>query len=162
LVIVAINRTSSAVASKFDVGRPAIATPFVTSSTQNLAQQPDVSLSGAVTVPAMSVVTYVAPPPHRVSDMLWRNTNGTTQVWLNPIAATANSPGTLDGNWQIQGVGDFDGNRRGDILWRCLPQAPATSCGDDAAGTTAIWQDGTWERTTRPGTLDTSFQIRGV
>jgi hypothetical protein len=161
LVIVAINKKTTALPVKFEVGFGAIATPYVTSSTRNLEPGPDVSLGSTVTVPPMSVVPYVAQPPRLVSDILWRNANGTTMLWLNALPATTNYPGLLGSDWQIQGVGDFDGNGQSDILWRCAPQAPATACGDAIAGSTAIWHDGT-ARTTWPGALDFNWQIQGI
>ena len=94
------------------------------------------------------------------SDILWRHaTNGETWLW-NGISWTFF--GSLGNDWQIQGTGDFDGNGLGDILWRCIPQAPATACGGAVAGATAIWQNGTPDWTTWPGAVDFAWHIRGV
>ena len=57
------------------------------------------------------------------SDILWRNVNGQLSNWLgtasggyaiNDIHAFADVPT----DWQIRGVGDFDGDGRDDILWQ--------------------------------------------
>ena len=59
LVIIAINRDSWATRVKFQPGFPVTATPYVTSSVQNLEPQPDVSLGDLVTIPGKRVVTFV-------------------------------------------------------------------------------------------------------
>ena len=48
------------------------------------------------------------------------------------------------------------------ILWRCVPQAPATACGAAVAGSTAIWHDANSGWTTWPGAVDFSWQIQGA
>jgi len=56
-------------------------------------------------------------------DILWRNDNGTVTDWLGRV------DGRFDGNtddanivvgpdWHINGVGDFNGDGRDDVLWR--------------------------------------------
>jgi glucuronoarabinoxylan endo-1,4-beta-xylanase len=131
LVIVVINEDTRTRDVRF-TGLPAsaVATPYVTSAALDLEPQPDVRI-GAVpaAVPARSVVTYVTAPPRLTSDILWRKTEGNTLVWLGSIPATASYPGAVGNDWQIQGVGDFDGNGRGDILWRSFH------------GDNAIWSD---------------------
>jgi uncharacterized delta-60 repeat protein len=60
------------------------------------------------------------------SDLLWRNsgTGGTGQNYLYLLNGTQILAGegylrtVADLNWQIVGVGDFDGDGRADILWR--------------------------------------------
>jgi len=55
------------------------------------------------------------------ADILWRNTStGQTVIWLMEVHTRIGqgSPGTVGLVWQIAGVGDFDGDRRADILWR--------------------------------------------
>ena len=74
-------------------------------------------------------------------------------------------PPSLDNDWQIQGVGDFDSNGQSDILWRCKPQAPATKCGTTTAGTVAIFafvERQLSNPTIRPGALDFNWAIQGV
>jgi hypothetical protein len=237
LVIVVINDNATGISTNFNVGFPAVVTPYTTSAGLNLAPGAEISLS-TVWVPPKSVVTYVAQSPRRVSDILWRKTDGSTMLWLNAIAGTANYPGTLGTAWQVKGVGDFDGNGRGDILWRhtgganmywrdgigsgattlssrdpswrlqgvgnfdnngfdggptgawrgsaadlwyaidgigdfdgngrsdilwrCIPEAPNTTCGAAVAGAVAIWHDANAGATTWPGALDYNWQVHGV
>ena len=59
------------------------------------------------------------------SDILWRNTtSGQTYEWLLGWFAVAGyvigqgSPGIVSADWTIAGVGDFNGDRKSDILWR--------------------------------------------
>jgi hypothetical protein len=56
-------------------------------------------------------------------DVLWRNDSGLLVTWLgnaqggftdNYLASAVNVPN----NWQIRGIGDFNGDGRDDILWR--------------------------------------------
>ena len=57
------------------------------------------------------------------ADILWRNTS-TGQTYLYPMNGTTilGSEGFLrtvaDPNWQVAGIGDFDGDGEADILWR--------------------------------------------
>lgn len=56
----------------------------------------------------------------RRDDILWRNDDGTVNVW------TSNGGGFAEGvfqagvgrDWHVAGLGDFDGDGRADILWR--------------------------------------------
>jgi len=57
------------------------------------------------------------------SDVLWRNSSsGQNYLYLmdgSAIKPTENYIRTVaDQNWQVKGVGDFDGDGRADILWR--------------------------------------------
>src|SRR6266480_2640188 len=59
------------------------------------------------------------------SDVLWRNSaTGEDYVWLmNGLTiASQGSINVVDptSGWQVQGIGDFDGDGRADILWRNL------------------------------------------
>jgi hypothetical protein len=65
-------------------------------------------------------------------DILWRNANGLTVDWLGQSNGGftdnyTNSLVDIPANWQIEGVGDFNGDNRDDILWR------------DNNGTTLTW-----------------------
>jgi M6 family metalloprotease-like protein len=70
-------------------------------------------------------------------DLLWRDSaTGELAVWtmngatVVTSATTSVNPGayTSTAGWQVQGIGDFDGDGKSDILWR-----------DTATGQTAIW-----------------------
>ncbi len=72
------------------------------------------------------------------SDILWRNPS-TNQVAIWEMDGTALLPGTgfisaiPDSSWQIAGTGDFNADKKADILWR-----------NSSTGQLAIWEmDGT-------------------
>lgn len=53
-------------------------------------------------------------------DILWRNPNGSNQIWLSGGTSIL-SEGTLPAlgaEWQLQSDGDFNGNGRGDLFFR--------------------------------------------
>ena len=57
------------------------------------------------------------------SDILWRNNNGDAYLYLNKNGAsfsgfTGQDIGTVPGQWTIQGIADFNGDGKADILWR--------------------------------------------
>jgi Trypsin len=58
------------------------------------------------------------------SDILWRHVSGQLAIWFKGDLAGAAYPGwenypwPVELAWQVQGVGDFDGDARADILWR--------------------------------------------
>jgi uncharacterized protein YkwD len=65
------------------------------------------------------------------SDILWRNTtDGNVALWqMNGSNLTTGSVfANVSTNWQIAGTGDFNGDRKADILWR------------NTDGSVAIWQ----------------------
>jgi hypothetical protein len=69
------------------------------------------------------------------ADILWRNTiSGSVALWFlnGTTVASTGLAGGATADWQIAGVGDFDGDGRTDLLWR------------HNSGTLAIWfLDGT-------------------
>jgi poly(3-hydroxybutyrate) depolymerase len=66
-------------------------------------------------------------------DILWRNTNGDTSIWLMTANGTqvqvlsTNSLGFTPTSWTIVGTGDFNGDGKSDILWH------------NTNGDTSIW-----------------------
>ena len=59
--------------------------------------------------------------PEGRSDILWRNTlTGQVVIWLldGTQLIGQGAPGGAGLEWEIAGVGDFDGDARADILWR--------------------------------------------
>ena len=66
------------------------------------------------------------------SDILWRNSSGTVTNWLGTasggfVGNLANASDTVTSNWQIVGTGDFNGDKKTDVLWR------------DTSGTVTDW-----------------------
>ena len=59
-----------------------------------------------------------------LADILWRNANGDTVIWKSTgfsngaLTFSAQDLGLVDTSWQIAGVGDYNGDRLADILWR--------------------------------------------
>ena len=59
----------------------------------------------------------------RIDDLLWRHSSGEIGEWLgHSDAAFSNNGGAaanaVDNSWAIVGIGDYNGDRRDDILWR--------------------------------------------
>jgi predicted nucleic acid-binding Zn ribbon protein len=67
------------------------------------------------------------------ADILWRNTNtGEIDIWqmngAKVLDSSLTSTPTLDSSWAFNGVGDFNGDGKSDILWR------------KDSGALAVWQ----------------------
>jgi ELWxxDGT repeat protein len=95
-----------------------------------------------------------------MSDMVWRNTNGSLGVWL--MNGGIISGGTLtsggaavapDASWSIAGISDFNGDGNADILWRdtsgevaawLMNGTSITSGADLTSGGVAVRPDASW------------------
>src|SRR5438477_128571 len=93
------------------------------------------------------------------ADILWRNAlTGENYIWLmNGLTiASQGSINVVDptSGWQVQGIGDFDGDGRADILWRNL-----------STGENYIYLMNGWTIAARGlvnAVSDQSWQVRGV
>ncbi len=82
--------------------------------------------SGAVELSLQQSAAYAARVDFNGdgrSDILWRHDNGLLTNWLagsngRLTANFANSANSVSGDWQVAGIGDFNGDLRSDILWR--------------------------------------------
>ena len=125
VVVVAINRNTSALNVKFNIpGLDAqTMTQYITSASQSLARQRPVAIDSTMQIPAQSIVTYVSSPQgvHRTSDILWHNVNtGEFSEWImsNGQVGASIPLYTEPLEWQVQGIGDFNGDGTSDVLWR--------------------------------------------
>ena len=102
------------------------------------------------------------------SDILWRDAvTGDTSIWfmngaaVTSVANTTFKAGTYTSTtgWQVQGIGDFNGDGKSDILWR-----------DAVTGKTYIWfmngsvkaGGGYTESTAGAYTSTTGLQVQGI
>ncbi|MGN6108555.1 MAG: M4 family metallopeptidase [Kofleriaceae bacterium] len=95
-----------------------------------------------------------APAACGRSDILWRNTDGNVAIWtMNGGTITGQYyPGQITGDWQTQGVGEFNGDGKADILWR------------NTDGTLAIWymNGGTRLFDGYPGVVGNEWQFQSI
>jgi hypothetical protein len=92
-----------------------------------------------------------------LSDILWRNSDGTVSIWFTTAGGghTSQDYGVIPSSWTIQGVGDFNGDRRADILWRNSDGDVSAWLSEPGSGTPAF-------TTPDLGTVPTSWVIQGV
>jgi Tol biopolymer transport system component len=95
-------------------------------------------------------------------DILWRNTNGDTSIWLMTGSGTqvqvlsATDLGGVPTSWSVAQTGDFNGDRKTDIVWH------------NSNGDTSIWlmtSSGTQVQVlsaTDFGVIPTSWNIAGT
>jgi O-glycosyl hydrolase len=105
-----------------------MATPWVTSATNDLWVVPRVNLATTQTIGAATVVTYVL---QSTSDILWRKTDGTLSTWFMKSSGSlldAASTKPAPANTQFKGARDFNGDGLSDIVWR-----------DPSTGVVTIW-----------------------
>src|SRR5271155_5359579 len=64
-----------------------------------------------------------------ISDIVWRDGNGNTAIWLMSGATVSSSVGigNIPTTWSIADTGDYNGDGNSDLLWR------------DTGGNTAVW-----------------------
>jgi hypothetical protein len=96
------------------------------------------------------------------SDVLWHNSGGQLAIWFRGDLATPLRPAAYPGyhniptpvgrEWQVHGVGDFNGDGRSDILWRRTD------------GQVGIWYmaGGVWVGDTYPGGAGLAWNIQGT
>jgi GH43 family beta-xylosidase len=101
------------------------------------------------------------------ADILWRNTNtsasdaGYLYLWVmnGPVvvAGTGYTNSQADLTWQVQGVGDLDGNGKADIVWR------KTGAGaDTGAGFLWLMNGASVVGATYLSPIGTDWQVEGI
>jgi Trypsin/FG-GAP-like repeat len=75
---------------------------------------------------------------NQCSDIVWRRVDGTVAIWHDGSRARPTTHGGPDQYWQIQGVGDFDGNGKSDILWRHVDGTVTIWLTDSPTGTVEL------------------------
>lgn len=74
--------------------------------------------------------TDASPSLMHSSGILFHKNTGDLQIWHDANPGWATLPGGATTDWQIAGVGDFNGNGISDMLWR------------SNTGANVVWQDG--------------------
>ena len=89
------------------------------------------------------------------NEILWRDTAGDIALWgmLNAQVASATVLGTVTSNFAVQGVGDFNGDGKIDILWR-----------DTNSGALSIWFTNGTQVTSAAsvGTLSSNWSVAQI
>jgi len=93
-------------------------------------------------------------------DILWRHVNGTVTDWLGQANGGfagnfANANLALTNDWRIAGTGDFNGDGRGDILWRHINGTVTDWLGTASGGFTGNFANANLA-------LTTEWQIAGT
>ena len=92
--------------------------------------------------------------PRSPSDILWQHDNGSIGLWLS--GRTPQPAIAVDPVWQVQAVGDFDGDGFGDALWRYV--GPGNNHGQ-----LAIWSGVNSAAAWYPGVVaDDGWQVQGI
>ncbi|MBW4473275.1 MAG: VCBS repeat-containing protein, partial [Stenomitos rutilans HA7619-LM2] len=95
-------------------------------------------------------------------DVLWRDySSGANAVWFmggtnNSSITTSTSLTSVATNWQVEGIADFNGDNRPDLVWR-----------DYSSGANAVWFMGGTNNATLIGSTSltsvaTNWQIEGI
>jgi len=87
------------------------------------------------------------------SDLLWRNVNNGAVVFWDVTGATQNSAtiaGGVGAEWIIEGVGDFSGDGRDDLLFR------------NTDGTAYIWNNGSSSAAVFTGFIPLEWELSGI
>jgi FG-GAP-like repeat len=127
-LIMQVINSSSAVVSDVDGQSPLISSPLSAEDnyTIKIVNQSQATVQGNFGCTVGEAHNFNGDGK---SDILWRQTDGTTAIWLmNGAQVTqSGSLGTVGTSWQIVGQRDFDSDGKSDLLWR------------DTSGNTAIW-----------------------
>jgi hypothetical protein len=90
-----------------------------------------------------------------MADILWRDSSGNNSLWLMNGTSYGGYAGlnSVDTNWKIRGIGDFNNDGKSDILWR-----------NASTGQNAIWlmNGSSFSSYVGLNNVDTSWDIKGA